>query len=61
MRKKEIEKRIQEIKSELMKTEEMRPGSLTKQSKGSKGKYYQLSYTQVFSEPEKIIHNTLCF
>jgi len=45
MRKKEIEKRIQEIKNELMKTEEMRPGSLTKQSKGSKGKYYQLSYT----------------
>lgn len=45
MRKKEIEKRIQKIKNELMKTEEMRPGSLSKQSKGSKKEYYQLSYT----------------
>ena len=45
MRKDEIEKRIHEIKNELMKTEEMRPGSLTKQNKGGKGEYYQLSYT----------------
>lgn len=45
MREKTIEKRIGEIKQELMKSGEMRPGSLTRQSRGSKGEYYQLSYT----------------
>lgn len=43
--KKAIENRIQKIKEELMKTEEMRPGSLTRQTRGAKGVYYQLSYT----------------
>ena len=43
--KKAIENRIQKIKEELMKTKEMRPGSLTRQSRGAKGEYYQLSYT----------------
>ena len=45
---KEIEKRIQKIKSDLNKIGEMRPGSLTEQFKDSDartGGYYQLSYT----------------
>lgn len=43
--KKTIETRIQKIKEKLMKTKEMRPGSLTRQSRDTKGEYYQLSYT----------------
>ena len=45
---KQIEKRIERIKSELVKIEAMRPGSLTKQYKDPRkqmGPYYQLSYT----------------
>jgi len=45
---KQIEKRIEEIKSELLGLKEMRPGSLTRQYKDPKsqtGAYYQLSYT----------------
>ena len=45
---KQIEKRIERIKSELVKLEAMRPGSLTKQYKDPRkqaGPYYQLSYT----------------
>ena len=43
---KEIEKRIEKIKKELMTVGEMRPGSLTQQSRGGKiAVYYQLSYT----------------
>ena len=45
---KQIEKRIEEIKSELLGIKEMRPGSLTRQYKDPKsqtGAYYQLSYT----------------
>ena len=45
---KQIEKRIEEIKSELVGLKEMRPGSLTRQYKDPKsqtGAYYQLSYT----------------
>ncbi len=45
MREKTIEKRIGEIKQELMQSGDMRPGSLTRQSRGSTGEYYQLSYT----------------
>lgn len=44
----QIEKRIERIKSELVKIEAMRPGSLTKQYKDPRkqtGPYYQLSYT----------------
>ena len=43
-----IEKRIEEIKSELVGLKVMRPGSLTRQYKDPKsqtGAYYQLSYT----------------
>jgi len=45
---KQIEKRIERIKSELVKFEVMRPGSLTRQYKDPQkqtGAYYQLSYT----------------
>jgi hypothetical protein len=45
---KQIEKRIEEIKSELLGIKVMRPGSLTRQYKDPKsqtGAYYQLSYT----------------
>jgi len=45
MNKTTIENRISEIKKELIKTEKMRPGSLSQQSRKSKGRYYQLSYT----------------
>jgi len=43
-----IEKRIVEIKDELTKIGPMRPGSLTRQTRGPKqvGGYYQLSYTR---------------
>lgn len=45
---KQIERRIEKIKIEISKIGEMRPGSLTKQYKGSDQssvEYYQLSYT----------------
>ena len=45
---KQIEKRIERIKSELAKIGGMRPGSLTEQYKDPQqqtGAYYQLSYT----------------
>jgi spore coat polysaccharide biosynthesis protein SpsF (cytidylyltransferase family) len=45
---KQIEKRIEGIKSELLRFKVMRPGSLTRQYKDPKsqtGAYYQLSYT----------------
>ena len=45
---KQIEKRIEGIKSELLGLKVMRPGSLTRQYKDPKqqtGAYYQLSYT----------------
>ena len=45
---KQIEKRIAQIKSELVAFKVMRPGSLTRQYKDPKmqtGAYYQLSYT----------------
>ena len=45
---KQIEKRIDRIRSELVKIDAMRPGSLTRQYKDPKkqtGAYYQLSYT----------------
>ena len=47
MTEKQIRKRIDRIKEELMKLEEMRPGSLTRQKRGDKGEYYQLSYTHL--------------
>ena len=40
-----IETRIEAIKKALQEIGEMRPGSLTRQSRGMKGAYYQLSYT----------------
>ena len=48
IRLKQIEKRIDRIRSELLKIDAMRPGSLTRQYKDPKkqtGAYYQLSYT----------------
>lgn len=48
IRLKQIEKRIDRIRSELIKIDTMRPGSLTRQYKDPKkqtGAYYQLSYT----------------
>lgn len=45
---KQIEKRIDRIRSELVKIDAMRPGSLTRQYKdpnNQTGAYYQLSYT----------------
>ena len=48
IRLKQIEKRIERIRSELAKIEGMRPGSLTRQYKDPQqqtGAYYQLSYT----------------
>ena len=48
IRLKQIEKRIERIKSELAKIEGMRPGSLTRQYKDphqKTGAYYQLSFT----------------
>ncbi len=48
IRLKQIEKRIDRIRSELVKINAMRPGSLTRQYKDPKkqtGAYYQLSYT----------------
>lgn len=48
IRLKQIEKRIERIKSELVEFEAMRPGSLTRQYKDPRkqtGPYFQLSYT----------------
>jgi hypothetical protein len=48
IRLKQIEKRIDRIRSERIKIDAMRPGSLTRQYKDPKkqtGAYYQLSYT----------------
>ena len=45
---KQIEEQIREIKQELTKIGEMRPGSLTRQYRDQKeriGPYYQISYT----------------
>jgi hypothetical protein len=45
---KQIERKIQEIKLELLEIPQMRPGALTRQYKNpklKKGGYYQLSYT----------------
>ena len=44
-----IRKRIERIKAELTRIQDMRPGSLTcqyKDAKNQKGAYYQLSYTR---------------
>jgi hypothetical protein len=44
----QIEKRIEQIKAELVKLDALRPGSLTRQFKDPKkrqGAYYQLSFT----------------
>lgn len=46
-RKTEIEKRIEQVKKELTTIQDMRPGSLTEQSRGGKGVYCQLSYTHL--------------
>ncbi len=57
---KQIEKRIERIKSELVKIEAMRPGSLTKQYKdprGQTGPYYQLSYTFEMRSRTEYIRN----
>ncbi|MBA2678929.1 MAG: hypothetical protein H0U76_11120 [Ktedonobacteraceae bacterium] len=46
---KQIEKRIEKIKTEMVALEPMRPGSLTMQYKDREnqtGPYYQLSYTR---------------
>lgn len=40
-----IEKRISAIKQALLRVGEMRPGSLSKQTRAGKGAYYHLSYT----------------
>ncbi len=60
---KRIEKRIERIKSELVKIEAMRPGSLTKQYKDpgtQTGPYYQLSYTlEMRSRTEYIRKNSV--
>lgn len=40
-----IEARIEAIKKALQGIGEMRPGSLTRQSRGARGAYYQLSFT----------------
>jgi hypothetical protein len=40
-----IETRIEAIKKALLEIGEMRPGSLTRQRRGTRGGYYQLSYT----------------
>lgn len=42
---KSIEARIRAIKKELLGIGDMRPGSLTRQSRRGKGAYFQLSYT----------------
>ena len=55
-----IEKRIERIKSELVKIEAMRPGSLTKQYKDPRkqaGPYYQLSYTFEMRSRTEYIRN----
>lgn len=44
-REKEIENRIHEIKEALARIGSMRPGSLTRQSRGGGKTYWQLSYT----------------
>ncbi len=57
---KRIEKRIERIKSELVKIEAMRPGSLTKQYKDphkQTGSYYQLSYTHEMRSRTEYIRN----
>ena len=57
---KRIERRIERIKSELVKIEAMRPGSLTKQYKDPRkqlGSYYQLSYTFEMRSRTEYIRN----
>ncbi len=57
---KQIEKRIERIKSKLVKIEAMRPGSLTKQYKDPRrqtGPYYQLSYTFEMRSRTEYIRN----
>jgi len=43
--KNEVRKEIEGLKSEISEIEEMRPGSLTKQSRSWGKSYWQLSYT----------------
>jgi len=55
----QIEKRIEKIKSEIAKTGELRPGSLTLQFKDRKrrtGGFYQLSYTHEMKSRTNYIH-----
>jgi hypothetical protein len=57
---KQIEKRIERIKSELVKLGLMRPGSLTRQYKDPQqqtGAYYQLSYTLDMRSRTEYIRN----
>jgi hypothetical protein len=42
---KRLERRIAKIKEDLMKLGDMRPGSLSVQTRSWGGEYYQLSYT----------------
>lgn len=44
---KQIERKIEKIKSALMQLGDMRPGSLTVQTRSWGGEYHQLSYTHL--------------
>lgn len=41
----QLDQRIKDIKQELLKLGDMRPGSLSRQSRSWGGQYFQLSYT----------------
>ncbi len=59
---KQIETRIRNIKRQLQKIGEMRPGSLTRQykkPKERKGAYYQLSYTQKMKSRTEYVRRDL--
>jgi len=59
---KQIEARIRNIKRQLQKIGEMRPGSLTRQykkPKERKGAYYQLSYTQKMKSRTEYVRRDL--
>jgi len=55
-----IERKIEKIKSALMELGDMRPGSLTVQTRSWGGEYYQLSYTHLgkgrteYVSPERV-------
>jgi len=53
---KQIERKIEKIKNALMELGDMRPGSLTVQTRSWGGEYHQLSYTHLGKGRTEYVH-----